>query len=125
MSEPERLPSSDHGQETARNLLDDFDNLLYSRAEVFARQRKTTRIDDADFNAAFRDLLASEPRDWRFWVIRIFGTLLILAGGVAMTYGISTWATGLAAVLLVGIGCVSTLIGAGLQHLPFFGGGKV
>lgn len=119
------LPVSDNGAEKSREYLDDFDRLLTKRAEAFSRQRGATRIDDADFNSAYRDLLATDRKDWRVTGIRILGTMLILAAGSAIAHGISVWTTGgLTARFLVVAGTILSIGGAALLHLPFRFGAK-
>lgn len=117
---PEQLPASEQGIEQARSQLDDFDRLLYSRAETLARQRGAARIDDADFTSAYRDLLATERRGWQFWTIRVGGSALILIGGISLSYSISNWsATTGAPTMILMVGGVCAVAGLAFQHLPF------
>ncbi len=123
MSPPEQLPSSEQGIEQSRKLVDDFDRLITSRAETFARQRRATRIDDADFSSAYRDLLADEVRGWQFWFVQLLGSALILLGGIGLSYAVSNWPTTTSAstpafVLFLVIAGLCAIAGLALQHLP-------
>jgi hypothetical protein len=77
---------SEGGENQAKSLLQEFEEQLWSQAEILMRRRGSYTLDEADFADGY-DLLI-RPR--RKAVIRDFiATLIVMVGAALLGYGIN------------------------------------
>lgn len=103
--EPISFWKSIGGKEREIHCRNEFNELLLHRAVCEMRRRRSSTLDETDFDSAFRELLAPRSIDW---VRQLIGTALLFGGGALVSIGGGN----------IPIGILAGITGVFIQYWP-------